>query len=110
MPKVAFAASLSVLLLAGCGSRDQESAQNGAAAGSEAAALDNAGSADPAQPRAPENGLVDPVPPPDAVSHPDGYLPLAPGEADPASANAAGSDAPAPATEDEYIRNKQAGR
>lgn len=105
----AFAGALSILLLASCGSRDRASADNSAVA-PEANALETASPSDPAQPGTSANGLADPVPPPDAVSHPDGYLPPAPAEPDPASANSSRPDPSPPATEDEYIRNGQAGR
>jgi hypothetical protein len=100
----AFAGALS-LLLAACGSRDPAPAENTAVA-PEANAPEASGPSGPAPPGASANGSVDAVPPPDAVSHPDGYLPPAPAEPDPAGANSSG----APATEDEYLRNRQAGR
>ncbi len=105
MLKVASGAALSILLLASCGSRDPAAAPNGAV-DSGANAVGPSNSADPAQPGA-ANGAAEPVPPPDAVSHPDGFLPPVPGEADPAAANSSGPGAPPPATEDEYMRNKQ---
>jgi hypothetical protein len=105
MSKIAFAAALPFLLLAACGGRDQATAPNGAV---EANGLENSSSSDPVLPGAPANGSADPVPPPDAVSHPDGYLPPARAEAEPTNASAA--DPSPPATEDEYIRNGQAGR
>jgi hypothetical protein len=105
----AFAAALSVLLLSSCGSREQVAVENGAV-DAEADALVNASPSDPIQPGMAANAIVDPVPPPDAVSHPGGYLPPAPGGADPTPVNSTGSDPSPPATEDEYIRNKQAGR
>jgi len=104
MPKPAFAAAmLPLLILAACGEREEESAPNGAVEAG-ANAVEPASPSDPGQPGAP-GAPVDPVPPapPDAVSHPDGYLPPAPGE--PAGANSSGPDAPA--TEDQYLRNKQ---
>jgi hypothetical protein len=107
-PEAAFAAALSMLLLASCGGQERASAQNNIVA-AEGVAGENAAPADPAQPGAPDNSVADPAPPPDAVSHPDGYLPPAPDGAEPAGANASGPASP-PATEDEYIRNGQRGR
>jgi hypothetical protein len=101
----AIAGALSALLLASCGGR--EAAENTAAAGTnaiEASAPSDPPSPDPAA----DNRAVDTVPPPDAVSHPEGYLPPAPAEPAPPGANS--SDPSPPATEDEYIRNRQAGR
>lgn len=113
MPKPAFAAALPLLLLAACGDGDRAAGQDNAVE-AEAEAIENSGensgSSDTGQPAAPADGAGDPVPPPDAVSHPDGYLPPAPGEAEPANANAPAPGQPPPATEDEYIRNAQAGR
>jgi hypothetical protein len=105
MMKVAFAAAFSLLLLAACGRQEQTSAQNDAAGG-EMSAPANSGTSDPRLPVAPA-GDAGNVPPPDAVSHPDGYLPPVPGEAAPAGENSSGSDPSPPATEDEYIRNRQ---
>jgi hypothetical protein len=102
----AFAA---LLLLSACGGRDQPGVGNETAEAG-ANALENANPAEPIQPGVPVNAVVDPVPPPDAVSHPDGYLPPAPGEAEPPPANSSGPEKSPPATEDEYMRNKQAGR
>jgi hypothetical protein len=109
MPKIKLvcAVALSGLWLAGCGSRGSPTAEN-AAALAETNALDEAGASGPG----PGNGSAEPAaesfPPPDAVSHPDGFLPYgedapAPNAAEPSTAN------PPPATEDEYIRNRQAG-
>jgi hypothetical protein len=103
--KVAFAAALSVLLLPSCGSPEPTSGQNNAVE-AEANVLENSSASDPAQPGPSTNGLGDPVPPPDAVSHPNGYLPPAPGEPGPTNVNSSGSDESPPATEDEYIRNQ----
>ena len=108
MPKPAFAAALiPVLLLAACGGREEAAAPNGAAE----AEANGAAPANPSDPVAPAGTgvtvapVVDPVQPtpPDAVSHPDGYLPPAPGE--PKAANSSGPDAPA--TEDQHLRNGQ---
>jgi hypothetical protein len=101
-------AAVAIFLLAACGSREPESAPNGTV-GAEADAPVDAGSSDPGT-EGTANLVGDPVPPPDAVSHPNGFLPPAPGEAEPAAANASGPEAPPPATEDEYTRNKQVGR
>jgi hypothetical protein len=102
--------ALSILLLASCGSKAPAAADDNNVT-AEGTAPENAGVTDPAAPGGPANGSVDPVPPPDAVSHPNGYLPPAPDEPDPASVNSSGPDAsPAPATEDEYMRNRQSGR
>jgi hypothetical protein len=105
MLKAASGAALSILLLAACGSRDPAAGPNEAVdAGTNI--LETSAPSDPAQPGA-ANGTAEPVPPPDAVSHPDGFLPPAPGEPDPAAANSSGPGAPPPATEDEYMRNRQ---
>jgi hypothetical protein len=101
----AFAA---LLLLSACGGRDQPGVGNETAEAG-ANALGTANAAEPVQPGQPVNAVVDPVPPPEAVSHPDGYLPPAPGE-DPAPANSSGPERSPPATEDDYMRNGQAGR
>lgn len=105
-PEAAFAA---LLLLASCGSPEGVSAENNSVA-AEGSAPENASTADPAQPGAPANSVADPVPPPDAVSHPDGYLPPVPDSPDPGTGNSSGPDSSPPATEDEYIRNGQRGR
>jgi hypothetical protein len=110
--RVVAAAALSLLALASCGSRESAAAENNFAdAGTDV--LENAGPADPGE----VNGVVEPggdtVPPPDAVSHPDGYLPNAgdpPASSAPEPATAGAPGSREPATEDEYIRNKQAGR
>lgn len=112
--KITFAAALSALLLASCGSQGPTTAENGAGDAKENA-RGNASPYDPGRPGTSVNGVGEPVPPPDAVSHPDGYLPNAsdiplPAEGGPATANPPGSDTSPPATEDEYIRNKQVGR
>ena len=108
--KIALAAALSGLLLASCGSQAPATAENGAAE-AEANALENASTADPGQPVTSVNGAGEPVPPPDAVSHPDGFLPPAPSEPGSNVSDPAGADGSPPATEDEYIqRNKQSGR
>ena len=114
MPKdqVVFAA-LSALCLVSCGSRESTTAENQAAQ-AEMNALENASPSDLGQTNASEQPSVDSVPPPDAVSHPDGYLPNAgdvpaPAGPEPATGSPPGSKEPPPATEDEYIRNKQAG-
>lgn len=109
MSKIASAAALSLLLLAACGSREGASGQNEIVE-AEADSPENASPSDPAPPAAPADGVVEPVPPPDAVSHPDGYLPPAPAEPGPASADPSASKGSPPATEDEYLRNGQAGR
>lgn len=100
-------AALAVLLLAACGGRDQTAVAN-ATAETEADALGNASPSEPIQPGPSANAVGDPVPPPDAVSHPDGYLPPAPGEPDP-KANSSATETSPPTTEDEYMRNRQAG-
>lgn len=105
-PVTAIAGAVSLLLLSSCGSREPAAAQNTAAV-AEANALENVAPADPAQPGAPTNSMGDPVPPPDAVSHPNGYLPPAPAEPEPPAANSSGTDPGQRATEDEYIRNGQ---
>lgn len=101
----AIAGALSILLLSSCGSGAP--ATENAVAAAQANALEAPAPEDPAQPGAPVNTAAGPVPPPDAVSHPNGYLPPVPAEPEPAGANSAGPDSPLPATEDEYIRNGQ---
>lgn len=107
MPKLAaaIAGALCGLLLASCGSREPATAANGAAPAEQNAPADPS-SAAPAEP-APVGNSTEPVPPPDAVSHPNGYLPPAPAEPDPPGANSSGADPSPPATEDQYIRNGQ---
>jgi hypothetical protein len=96
-------AALSVLLLSACGGA--EPAAENATVDAEANALENQGAPQPIEPAPPANIAVDPVPPPDSVSHPEGYLPPTPGEADPGAANSSGPTSQ-PATEDQYIRNQ----
>ena len=103
MPKRHAALAGALLLLAACGGREPAPEDNAAAVPG-VDAPETASPSDPAQPNPPADGAADPVPPPDAVSHPDGYLPPAP------SADASGPDPSAPATEDEYLRNREAGR
>jgi hypothetical protein len=100
-------AALSVLLLASCSSPQQAAVENGTV-DAEADAPGNAGAPEPIQPGQPANAVDEPVPPPDAVSHPDGYLPPPAGEA--TAVNSSAPDPSPPTTEDEYMRNKQAGR
>lgn len=110
MRKPAFlAAALPALALAACGSPGATAAENGAAP-AEADALGNAATAEPAPANGSEAPGAETVPPPDAVSHPDGYLPDA-GNAAPPSGPEPDSPSkdPPPATEDEYLRNRQAG-
>jgi hypothetical protein len=109
MPKPASVAALSLLLLAACGNGERTAEQNNAV-GAEANAPDTSSALDPALPAAPVNEIADPVAPPDAVSHPNGFLPPAPAEAGTDAGGAPAADQPPPATEDEYIRNGQAGR
>lgn len=104
--EAAVAGALSLLLLSGCGSQAPAASENASAA-IEGNALGNESPAAPAQPGAPVNSADEPVPPPDAVSHPNGFLPPAPGEPGPTGANSTGSDPSPPATEDQYIRNGQ---
>lgn len=104
--ETAIAGALSILLLSSCGSGEPAAPENAVAA-AEANALEAPAPAGPARPGARPNASADPVPPPDAVSHPNGYLPPAPAEPEAAGANSAGPDSPSPATEDEYIRNGQ---
>jgi hypothetical protein len=104
--EAAIAGALSLLLLSSCGSQAPAASENGAVA-AEGNVSGNESLAAPAQPGAPENSADEPVPPPDAVSHPNGYLPPAPAEPGPAAANSTGTDSSPPATEDKYIRNGQ---
>ena len=101
-------AALAVLLLSACGTRDRAPTDN---AGSEAepVASANGSIADPGQSAATVDHVAEPVhsAPPDAVSHPNGFLPPAPGEPEQTGANSSSSNDPPPATEDEYTRNKQ---
>jgi hypothetical protein len=111
--KVAVALALSGLLLASCGSRGSAAAENNSA-GAETNALENASPSDPGQANGSDQPDVNSFPPPDAVSHPNGFLPYAedppaPSAPEPTTASPPGSKEPPPATEDEYIRNKQAG-
>ena len=115
MPKIKLvcAVALPAMLLAGCGSRGSAAAENEAAI-AETNALENVSASEPGQ----VNGSAEPeaesFPPPDAVSHPNGFLPnasdLPPTPApEGAAASPPGSEERPPATEDEYIRNRQAG-
>jgi hypothetical protein len=109
--KLAVAASL--VLLAACGGREPATDAN-EAVGAEAGALEDAAPPDSGQPKGADRPSDDPAPPPDAVSHPDGYLPdsgdvAAPSAPEPTSVNSSTSTEPPPATEDEYIRNRQTG-
>jgi hypothetical protein len=105
-PAAAIAGALSLLLLSSCGGQAPAATENAPIA-AEANRLESVPPADPAQPGAPANATADPVPPPDAVSHPNGYLPPAPAEPDSPGTNSTGPDSPPPATEDQYIRNGQ---
>lgn len=110
MPKLeaAIAGALSLLLLASCGKAPAE-AENAGSTAEGNAAVDTEPVPEPVQPGAALGSADEPVPPPDAVSHPNGYLPPAPSEPEPepASTNSAGTDSSPPATEDQYIRNGQ---
>lgn len=108
MPKLeaAIAGALSLLLLSSCGEKAPAAAENGAAP-AEANAAASQPAPEPGQTGAPTNSADEAIPPPDAVSHPNGYLPPAPGEPEPAGANSSGTDPSGPATEDQYIRNGQ---
>lgn len=111
--KLVFALALSGLLLASCGGREPAATENNAAQ-AEADTLEKVGQSDPGQAEGSDQPGADSVRPPDAVSHPDGYLPNAgdvppPSAPEPAIDNPPGSKEPPPATEDEYIRNRQAG-
>ena len=110
-PKLVFAAALSGLLLGSCGSREPAGAEANAA-DAEANVLENAGPSDRGLVEGSDQPGAEPVPPPDAVSHPDGYLPNAgdvpaPSVPEPVTAGPPASREPPPATEDEYLRNKQ---
>jgi hypothetical protein len=111
--EVILGAALPALLLAACGSRQPAAAENAAAEAS-LNGQDNASASNPGEPEVSEGPGIDSVPPPDAVSHPEGYLPNsgdspAGSEPEQPGVNSAGPRTPPPATEDEYIRNKQAG-
>jgi hypothetical protein len=94
-----------LLLLPSCGPEQAGPANSAAAA--EENAPESALPADPARPGAPVDSTSGPIPPPDAVSHPNGYLPPAPAESEPPAANSSGTDPSPPATEDQYIRDGQ---
>jgi hypothetical protein len=108
-PSIAAAGMLSLLLSASCGNRETAAAESNVTVpegtASEGNATGNSAPAEPAQPGAPANGSDEPVPPPDAVSHPNGYLPPAPAEPGSQPSNSSAPDSSPPATEDEYIRN-----
>lgn len=103
--QIALFSALSLGLLASCGGQVPARSENDASA-AETDALENAVPADPLQPPAAADNEAGTVPPPDAVSHPDGYLPLGNTSAGPAEADPPGAKPP-PATEDEYMRNRQ---
>lgn len=107
--KTVFAVALSALLLAACGNQGSAAAETNAA-DAETNAIGNARTADPGQPNGSDQPDADFFPPPDAVSHPNGFLPNASDLPEPATTAPPGSKEPPPATEDEYMRNKQAGR
>lgn len=107
--RVAFAAGLSAIWLASCGIQEQEPTDNRVAAVG-VNVVENVGVSDSEQPGTSVDGSAERIPPPDAVSHPDGYLPLGPGEPEPTTVNSSDTNASPPATEDEYIRNKQEAR
>lgn len=110
MPKLeaVAAAALCGLLLSSCGAQEPAAGANAAAPAEENGAANPSSGASGAapQPAAPDNG-AEPVPPPDAVSHPNGYLPPAPAEPGAPAPNSSGTDPSGPATEDQYIRNGQ---
>lgn len=111
MTRIALAAALSGLMLAACGSPGAATADNDVAgneAGAEPVVPENEAVPTPVQGNGAEPVEADPVPPPDAVSHPDGYLPNA-SDQPPPSQSPPGSKEPPPATEDQYLRNRQAG-
>lgn len=107
MPKLetVVAGALCGLLLASCGAQDPAPGAN-AAVSAEANAVGTGPATEAAQPATADNG-ADPAPPPDAVSHPNGYLPPAPAEPETPAPNSAAADPSGPATEDEFIRNGQ---
>ncbi|HYE27123.1 MAG TPA: hypothetical protein VEA61_02660 [Allosphingosinicella sp.] len=109
MPNPRLAVALPVLLLAACGRGEPTAADNNVVhAGTKA--LEDAVASEPGQANGSIEPGADPVPPPDAVSHPDGYLPDAaepPAPSAPATDNSSASREPPPATEDEHMRNRQ---
>ncbi len=107
MPKLEgiIAGVLCLLLLPSCGSPETAAAENAVAA--EANGRENALRADPAPPGVSADGTDGSIPPPDAVSHPDGFLPPAPAEPEPTTSNSSDPGISQRSTEDEYIRNGQ---
>ena len=105
--KLILAAASPALLLAACGSQAPSAGLNDA--GSVDANLSAAGeAADPALSVNAANAADDMVPPPDAVSHPNGFLPYGnSGTPEAADSNATGNASSPPSTEDEYMRNGQ---
>ena len=103
--RIALVSALSFGLLASCSGQVSASSENDASV-AENGTIDNAAAADPLQPPAPAGNEGEAVPPPDAVSHPDGYLPPVNTSAGPAEADPPDAKSPA-ATEDEYMRNRQ---
>lgn len=100
---IPFAGAVALLLLAACGSKEAATPGDNAAAA--------AGKSAPAGPVASEPGASgaaniadEAVSPPDAVSHPEGFLPPAPAEP---GASPSETPTPPPATEDHYTRNGQ---
>lgn len=101
--EAAIAGAFCLLALSACGGPEPAAAENAAVA-AEPNGPDNGLAA---QPAAPANESDAQIPPPDAVSHPDGFLPPAPAEPEPTTANSSDLAPTQRATEDEYIRNGQ---
>jgi hypothetical protein len=109
MPKLeaAIAGALSLLLLSSCGDKAPAEAENAGSTAEGNAAVVTEPVPEPVQPGAAVDSADEPVPPPDGVSHPNGYLPPAPSEPEPVGVNSTGTDPSPPATEDQYMRNGQ---
>ncbi|HEX8224659.1 MAG TPA: hypothetical protein VF605_12650 [Allosphingosinicella sp.] len=108
--KVAVLLALSGLLLASCGNGDPAAGNNASA---EANRLESASPPGPGPGNDSQVPEAESVPPPDAVSHPNGFLPYgedSPAPSAPEPADLPGAGESPPATEDEYTRNRQAGR
>ncbi|HEX9964015.1 MAG TPA: hypothetical protein VGB04_03425 [Allosphingosinicella sp.] len=108
--KLILAAAAPGLLLAACSSQQPSTGLNDVA-GVDANMSAEPVAADPALSVNAANAADDAGPPPDAVSHPNGFLPYGnSGAPEATETDATGNAVPPPATEDEYTRNGQGGR